>query len=328
MVALAALTGLEFVREQLSHSAWEGVRYYDLIWPSFMLMVGVSVPFSFARRSLIQTPGEIRRDVWKRTVVLFLLGSLRESVATGVPTLIELSSALQPIALAYLVTAHLAGCSVRLQVGVAVAILAGYGLLLAFVPVPGVAPGTYEQNHNLVTAVDQIVLGRAHRDGWGTVLSAIPAIATTITGLLLGRVLMSTATPRVKAKIIGLTGLGCLAVGCTLSPVVPAIMKLWTVSYALQATGWACMLFLFFYWVVDGLGLRWWAFPLVVIGMNALGAYLLPTVMPLGRIVGIFTKPLASALGALGPAVSAGAVLLAGWLVLFWLYQRKIFLRP
>ncbi|MBI4627049.1 MAG: DUF1624 domain-containing protein, partial [Verrucomicrobia bacterium] len=241
VVALAALSGLEIIRDELNHSEWEGLRYYDLIWPSFMLMVGVSVPFSFARRSLTQTRGEMLRDAWKRAAVLFLLGSLRESLSTGAPALIELSSALQPIALAYLVTAHLAGRSVRLQLGVAVAILAGYALLLAFVPGPGIPAGSYEQNHNLVTAVDQLVLGRAHRDGWGTGLSAVPTIATTIVGLLLGQVLMSAAPPRAKLKVIGFTGLGCLAVGWALTPVVPAIMKLWTTSYALQSTGWACL---------------------------------------------------------------------------------------
>ena len=82
-MALAALgapvTG--FIGDQLTHSAWEGLRYYDLIWPSFMLMVGVSIPFSFARRSATQTRGQLMRQVWRRAIVLFLLGSLRESMS-------------------------------------------------------------------------------------------------------------------------------------------------------------------------------------------------------------------------------------------------------
>lgn len=149
VVALAAVTGLELIAGQLTHSAWEGLRYYDLIWPSFMLMVGVSIPFSFAKRSLTRTRGEILRDAWKRAVILFLLGSLRESLSDGEPVLIELSSALQPIALAYLVTSYLAGRTVKLQIGVAATILAGYALLLACVPAPAFAAGTYELNRNL-----------------------------------------------------------------------------------------------------------------------------------------------------------------------------------
>jgi predicted acyltransferase len=328
MIALATLFGIETVRYQLTHSDWEGIRYYDLIWPSFMLMVGVAIPFSFDRRGRTQTRAQLLRDAWKRAAILFLLGSLRASVSEGVPRWIELSSALQPIALAYLVTCYLAGRSVKLQIGVAAAIVAGYALLLACVGTATIPAGSYEKNHNVVTAVDQLVLGRAHPDGWGTVLSVVPTIATTVVGLLFGQVLMTVRAAAAKLKIFILTGLGCLAAGYAVSPVIPIIMKLWTSSYALVVTGWASLLFAAFYATVDVGGWRKWAFPLVVIGTNALAAYLLPTVMPVSRIVGIFTKPLLPALGAFGPLVASGAVLLTGWLILLWLYRRRIFLRP
>jgi predicted acyltransferase len=328
VLALASLAGLEFFHYQLNHSAWEGVRYYDIVWPSFMLMVGMAIPFSFARRAAEQTRGAMLRDAWKRAAILFLLGSLRESLHDNTPRLVELSSALQPIALAYLVTSYLAGRPVRLQIGVAVGILAGYALLLAFVPPPGLVAGTYELNRNVVTAVDQMVLGRAHKDGWGTVLSAIPTIATTILGLLLGQVLLSERSAAQKMKVIAASGVSCLVAGFALSPVVPIIMKLWTTTYGLVTAGWACLLFLFFYWLTDVRQKRTWAFPLIVIGTNALAAYLLPTIIPLRTIVGTFTRPVAAGVGEFGPVITSGAVVLTGWLILLWLYRRKIFLRP
>jgi predicted acyltransferase len=328
VIALAALLGLGFVKYQLMHSDWEGIRYYDLIWPSFMLMVGVAIPFSFARRLITQTRGQIMRDAWRRAAILFFLGSLRESVSDGVPRLIELSSALQPIALAYIVTSYLARRSLRLQIGVAAGILAGYAVLLAFVPGPGVIPGYYEKNHNIVSAIDRLLLGRAHPDGWGTVLSAIPTIATTVVGLIFGQVLMAGGSNRSKLKMFVLTGAGFVVAGFALSPVVPIIMKLWTTSYALVATGYGCLFFAAFYFVIDVGERRTLVFPLVVIGTNALAAYLLPTLTPVRSIVGIFTKPLVPGLREWGPLVSSGAVLLAGWLILLWLYRRKIFLRP
>jgi predicted acyltransferase len=242
--------------------------------------------------------------------------------------LIELSSALQPIAIAYLVTWYLAGRPVNLQIGVATGILAGYALLLAFVGTASTPAGSYEINRNLVTVVDEAVLGRSHADGWGTVLSAIPAIATTILGLLFGQVLRGTRGANEKLGIFLFTGLGCLAGGYALSPVVPIIMKLWTTSYALVATGWACLFFVAFHWLIDLRGRRRWAFPLQVIGVNALAAYLLNTLIPIGRIVGTFTKPLVPLLGIFGPVLATGAVFLAGWLMLLWLYRRKIYLRP
>jgi predicted acyltransferase len=268
------------------------------------------------------------RDAWKRAAILFLLGSLRESLHDGVPRLIELSSALQPIAIAYLVASYLTGRSVKLQIGVGVGILAGYALLLAMVGSPTIYAGTYEKNHNLVTAFDELVLGRSNRDGWGTLLSMIPTIANTLVGLLIGQVLMTGATAGAKLRVLALTGFGCLAAGFALSPVVPIIMKLWTTSYALVTIGWASVFFSVFYWVIDLRGWRRWAFPFVVIGVNALAAYLLNTIIPISRIAGIFTKPLVPALGSLGPVLTAGAVFLAGWLILLWLYRRKIFLRP
>ena len=105
-------------------------------------------------------------------------------------------------------------------------------------------------------------------------------------------------------------------------------MKLWTTSYGLMSTGWACLLFLFFFWTMDVLGYRRWAFPLTVIGVNALAAYIGPTLIQTHRITGIFTKPLASQTGAFGPVLTSGLVLLVNWLALLWLYRRKLFLRP
>lgn len=328
VIALAGLAGLDFVRYQLNHSEWEGVRYYDIIWPSFMLMVGVSIPFSFARRAQTQPRSQQLRDAWRRAAILFLLGSLRESIADGVPRLIELSSALQPIAVAYLVGVHLSGVSIRRLAGLAGGILAGYALLLAFVGTSAVPAGSYVINQNLVSAFDEILIGRSHPDGWGTALSTIPTIATTLVGLVFGKVLLAGTTPREKLRVFVLVGIGCIVAGFALSPVVPIIMKLWTTSYGLVTMGWASLLFAVFYWVIDVRGWRAWSFPLLVIGVNALAAYLLNTIMPLGRLLGPFTKAMAPALGAFGPVLTAGAVFLTGWLILFWLYRRRIYLRP
>jgi predicted acyltransferase len=328
VVALASSLGLEFVRTQFTHSDWVGVRYYDLIWPSFMLMVGVAIRFSLTRRAASQSRGDMLRDAWRRAAILFFLGSLRASVSEGVPRLVELSSALQPIALAYLVSCYLANRSWKIQTGVAVGILAGYALALACIGTAAFPAGSYEKNRNLVTFVDRVVLGRAHPDGWGTVLSAIPTIATTLLGSVFGGVLLGPRPVAAKLRVFALTGLGCLAAGYALSPWVPIIMKLWTTSYALVATGWACLLFAAFYGVVDVAGWRRWSFPLVVIGTNALAAYLLPTLMPVSRIVGVFTKRMAPSLRPFDTLVATGAVLLVGWLVLLWLYRRRIFLRP
>jgi predicted acyltransferase len=311
---------------QLEHTPWQGLRYYDVIWPSFMLMTGMSVSLSYAKRSLTQSYGEMSRDVLRRVLILLLLGSIRESVHSNHLYLVELSSALQPIAIAYLVAFLLVRRSWRFQAAVGAAILIGYALLLALVPAPGVPAGSYENGRNLVAAVDIMVLGRTHPEGWGTVLSTIPTIATTILGSLLGTLLLTDRSTRQKAVIIGLIGAAGVALGLALNPIVPVIMKLWTTSYGIASAGWACLLFLTFYWTIDVLGHRKWAFPFVVIGVNALAIYMAGTLVPLRRIVGLYTAGVAAGMGAFGLLFQAVAVLACEWLILYWMYRRKIFL--
>jgi len=310
---------------QLQHSDWQGLRFYDLIWPSFMLMTGVSLPFSYTKRAQTQTHRQITLRVFRRAAVLFLLGSLRESVHLGSPYLIELSSALQPIAIAYFAAFLLVRKSAGFQAAAAGLILVGYALLLAFVPAPGVTAGSYERAANLVVVVDQAVLGRSHAEGWGTVLSTIPTIATTILGLLIGRLLMSNRSTRNKIGILAAVGLGGVALGWAMSPFIPVIMKLWTASYGVLSAGWACLMFLTFYWLIDARRQRW-AFALVVIGMNSVAIYMAGTLVPLKKIVGIFTVGAAAEMGSFGALFQAVAVLAVEWLILYWMYRRKIFL--
>ena len=316
---------------QLDHSPWEGLRFYDCIWPCFMLMVGVSIPFAYAKHSLTQTRQQMLRQAIRRFLILFLLGSMRESVNLGSPRLIELSSALQPIAIAYLVAFLLVRKTWRFQAGVAALILLGYALLLAFVPVSGIGAGSYQRNANLVYAVDLRLLGHrasesVFQEGWGTVLSTIPTISTTILGLLLGQLLRSPLATSAKMRIMGILGIGGLVVGYLVSLGVPVVMKMWTVSYGILSASWACLMFLLFYSVIDVLGFRKWAFPFVVIGMNALAVYLCATATRLHQIVGVFTKGPAEVLGPFGPLFEALAFFSVEWLILYWMYKRKIFL--
>jgi predicted acyltransferase len=337
MVGLAALGHnriIDAIVYELHHSPWQGLRFYDCIWPSFMLMVGVSVPFSFAKRSLTQTYGQQLAHAAQRAIVLFLLGSLRESLLIGSPYLIELSSALQPIAIAYFVAALVVRKSWRFQALLGAAILAGYGLILALIPAPGISAGSYQYNHNLVHWVDIALLGQVHWDrwpyaeeGWGTVLSTIPTVATTLLGLLIGKLLMTPRSRESKAKWMGGIGLGCIAAGYAASLIVPVVMKMWTTSYGLLSAGWACLVLLFFYWLIDIRGYRKWAFPLTVIGMNAIFIYMFSSLIHLDPIVDVFTREIGKVWPSSELLFQQVAVLAVEWLILFWMYKRRIFLK-
>jgi predicted acyltransferase len=331
--ALGKNAVLNLLVYEFNHTPWQGLRFYDCIWPSFMLMVGISIPFAVAKRSKTQSERQIMWHAVSRATVLFLLGSIRESVFLGHPYLIELSSALQPIAIAYLVAFLLAKKSVRVQAAVASLILVGYALLLAFVPAPGIPAGTYGHNHNLVNYVDVLLL-RQHwqvwpyaPDGWGTILSTIPTVSTTILGLIIGELLMSSRSKSAKAKIIAVVGVSSVTLGWILSPFIPVVMKMWTTSYGVMTAGWACLMFAFLLWFIDVRGYKKWTLPIVVIGMNAVFIYMFMSIIPVGKIVGVFTDPIAAKLGSFGELFSALSVFLVAWLLLFWMYKRKIFIK-
>ncbi|MCK4922731.1 MAG: hypothetical protein KAS71_16875 [Bacteroidales bacterium] len=322
-----------FLAYQMDHSSWEGLRFYDCIWPGFMLMVGVSIPFAYAKRSLTQSYPLMLRHALIRFFILFLLGSLRESVSMGEVHLFELSSALQPIAVAYLVSFLLVRKSWKIQAGVGLAILLFYGLAQALIPVPGVGAGSYEHNANLVWFLDGKLLPSRIEDsvflaGWGTTITMIPPISTTILGLLIGRLLRSEKGHEYKLKILAAISAGVLASGYLVSFFVPVVMKLWTVSYGLLSAGWAAFELLLLYLIIDVLGYRKWSLFFVVIGMNALAIYLSGTVMKLHKIADIFTQGPASLMGSFGPVFSALGFLALEWSILYWMYKRKIFLNP
>jgi len=321
----------KLITEQLKHSDWQGCRFEDVIWPSFMLMVGVSLPFAFAKRAgLGQSYSTTFFHAARRTAVLFLLGSLRESVSEKQPYLIELSSALQPIAIAYFVSFLLLRKSVKVQAIVAGSILLGYWLILAFVPASGIEAGSLIKNSNLVTALDNMILGRSHPDGWGTVLCTIPTISTTIFGVMIGELLRSSRTSKNKMAVLSIAGTGGVLIGLGLHySFLPSIMKLWTSSYGILSAGWACLMLLFFYWVIDVRGFRKWGFGFMVIGMNAIAIYMGVSLFGshISRMLKIFIDGTVSMLGSAGPLFEAACVFGLRWLILFWMYRRKIFIK-
>jgi predicted acyltransferase len=312
---------------ELSHTPWVGLRFYDCIWPSFMLMAGLSVPLSFAKRSRTQTYPQMLEHALKRFPVLFLLGSLRESISRGHPYWVELSSALQPIAVASLVAFLLVRKAQWIQATVAGSFLAAYAFILAFVSAPGVPAGSLQPGVNLVRYIDILLLGRTFpvNDAWGTIICTLPTISTTILGMLIGEWLMSARSKENKVKMIAGAGFLCLAAGYALSPIIPIIMKIWTTTYGLATAGWACMMFLLFYWFVDIRGYRGWTLPFVVIGSNAVFIYMFASIVPLEHWVGIFTQTMAGSAGE--PLVRAIVVLVVEWLILYWMYRRKIFIK-
>ena len=196
---------LEIFLNQFTHTDWIGIKFIDLVFPSFLFIVGVTMPFSYAKRkSMGQSSNEMLFHVIKRTIVLFLLGSVIMSFDVNSPMLFEWSSALQPIAFAYLISFLFINKCMVFRATFSGIIIIAYWIILSLIPSPGIPAGTLEKNHNLVFYIDSLLLNKAHPDGWGTLLLFFPQIANTLWGTIVGDILRSDKITYVKIYVIGL----------------------------------------------------------------------------------------------------------------------------
>lgn len=338
----------------LRHSEWNGWTLTDLVFPFFLFIVGVALAFSF--RSRMQR-GETRSKLVAHTLwrgfLLFALGMF----LNGFPNHYQFGTwrvygVLQRIAICYVISAFLElWLGWKGQAATIVVCLAGYWILMRYIPVPGFGiPGRdiplLDPDRNLVAWLDRkLLLGHLYegtRDPEG-LLSNIPAIGTCLLGLLTGKWLRSARTSAVKVAGMVAVGIAAFLCGELLGTWFPINKKLWTSSYVLLTAGLAILALAFCYWVLDVK--RWrgrWTMPFLVFGMNSIAAYALSELAP--GILDRFTLhsgnsrvllrefiyqhwivPYASPANA--SLSYALAYVFACWLVMLVLYRKRIFLK-
>ena len=351
----------KFLSWHQSHVDWIGCSLHDLIQPSFSFLVGVALPFSVASRlARGQSNGAMLGHALWRAIVLILLGVfLRSTHATSTNWTFE--DTLTQIGLGYAFLFALGLRPLRDQWIALGVILVGYWAFFALHPLPGVdfdyakvgvtktwldANGLngfaahWQKNSNAAWSFDTWFMNLfsrekpflASRGGYVT-LSFIPTLGTMILGLIAGGVLRSGRSPQAKLRWLVIAGVIGLGVGALLGllGVVPVVKRIWTPSWVLFSGGWCCLLLAFFYGVVDHLKARSWAFPLVVIGVNSIAAYLIAHLFQDFILTALTTHLGQAPFQALGPAyqpfLHGAAALGIMWLLLFWMYRRKLFLR-
>jgi predicted acyltransferase len=344
-----------------SHVDWVGCSLHDLIQPSFSFLVGVALPFSIAsRRTRGQSLSGMTFHAFGRALILIPLGVFLRS--THAPqTYWTFEDTLSQIGLGYGFLFLLGFCSARWQWAAFAVVLVGYWAAFALHPLPpadfdhakvGVTAdwlrehghtgfaAHWQKNSNLAWAFDQWFLNLfprekpfTHNGGGYATLSFIPTLGTMILGLLAGGVLRGDRTPWAKVHWLAVAGALGLAGGAALDwlGVCPSVKRIWTPSWTLFSGGWCCLLLAAFYGVIDLAGRRAWAFPLVVIGMNSIAAYCIAHLFD-----AFIFRNLKTHLGqnffklfgaAYEPLFLGACVLLVFWLLLFWMYRRKLFLR-
>ncbi len=274
---LVNCSGSDDVYRLLEHAPWHGLTFADLVFPSFLVILGVSSAFSFsARRERGQGPGEIARSAARRAAALFLLGLLINAVLYRGTAGVRWPGVLQRIAVCALGTSgFLLLERPAFEPAAAAALLAGYWLLLARVPVPGHGAGVLTPEGNLASWLDRRLIGghmMTPLEDQEGLLSTLPAFATALLGLIAGRRLLREGTGRRAALRLGAAGLGLAALGWAWSLSFPFNKHLWTSSYALAAGG-SCLAGLAACLLLCPERPARWAGPFESLGRHALAAY-------------------------------------------------------
>jgi predicted acyltransferase len=279
----------------LQHAEWDGCRPPDFIFPFFLFIVGVSLAYSLAQQ---QRRGMQRRamlaKIIRRSVILLGLGLLLNALPYFDWEITRLPGVLQRIALCYFAAAMVVlHTGVRGQAVVATLLLLAYWLLMTGVPVPGHGAGVLQPHTNLAAYIDHSLMGGHlwHHD-WDPegLLGTLPAVSTTLAGVLTGHWLRSAQ--RASQRLAGLfaAGITALALGLVMNHWFPINKNLWTSSYAVFTAGAALISLGICYWLVDVQGYRRWAKPFVVFGTNAIAAYALSTLMTKGLALWTVTR--------------------------------------
>jgi len=317
-----AFTG---VANQFEHMPWEWIRFWDLIQPAFMFMVGVAMPFALARR-MEQGAGQ-RQLFWHvvaRSCRLILMSQILMSIGSN-KLHFQLINVLAQIGITYFLCYLIMQLRFRWQAVIAVLLLAGHWAL--FVAFPGTEGPFLSKTTNIGAVIDTFVFGHPNPDDWVNI-NFITSTVTTLFGVWTGQLLQSRRSHREKMRIIAISAVACLALGLIIHPWNPIIKRICTTSFTLYSTGWILLMLLAFYWLIEVQGYRKWTFPLVVIGANSIFIYSVANVLrgELDRAVGVFTLHYAW-FGDFAPVAQSCTVLLVMWYLCYWLYKRKIFLK-
>jgi len=304
------------IHRQLGHARWEGFHFEDLIYPLFLLLIGVVLPFSLARR---RTQGESLGRLYlhfvKRSLLLILLGCIPDGLLrfTHWPFL---GGVLAHIGVCYLPAALLVRhTGWRVRAGTVVGYLVAYWLASLLIPVPGVGAGVFTEDGSLSSYIDHLFIsGRLWNEGPASIPSGVMII---LVGSLAGEWLHSDRASTKKAAGLALAGLACVVIGFLWSFSFPMIKRVvWSSSYVTYACGWSLLLLALFYWVIDVQGWRRWSFFFVVIGVNAITIYFLQSVVKFGDIARLFVEGIADHAGMFRPlALPLGVFALKWWLL-------------
>lgn len=329
----------------LRHANWHGWTPTDLVFPFFLFIVGAAIPLALGSRlARGQSRAVLLRRVVRRSVVIFALGLFLHAFPTFDLATLRIPGVLQRIAVCYLAAAALfLGTGWRTQAAVAAVAWLAYWAALTLVPVPGYGAGDLGQEGNLAAFIDRALLGphiwRVSRlyDPEG-ILSTVPAAGTTLAGMLAGHWLRISIDPRRASAGLAAAGALATAAGLVWDVWFPINKPLWTSSYALFTAGLALLALAACHWVVEVRRWRAWTPPFVALGVNALAAFFLSTLVARALVVvkipvgdgrrlalqsAIFERVFAPWATPVNASLAYAVATVAVWTAVMWLLHRR-----
>ncbi len=320
------------INTQMEHAAWEGFRFEDLIFPLFLFIIGLVIPFSISKRI---ERGDDRKQlyihIFKRALVLYIIGMIYNGALSFNMDEMRWTGVLHRMAVCYLFASLIVmNTKWKGQAIWAASLLIGYWLASAFIPVPGFGICNFTAQGCLSSWFDQHFLPGKLYYGFGDnegLLSNIPAIATALLGVLAGHWLRCDKTGNKKTINLLMAGVILIALGYGWGTFFPIIKNIWTSSFVLVAGGWSLILLAVFYWTIDVKGFHKWAFFFQVIGANAIFIYWSTEVINYQYTANYFLHGVLPMFGGLEPLVLPIATLAVEWLLLLFMYKKKVFLK-
>lgn len=321
------------LKPQIEHMDWAGFSFWDLIMPLFLFVVGAAMPFSFDKRLKGgQDKSRIYLHVARRVVILWILGAMVQGnlLQYDLSKLRLYSNTLQSIAAGYLFSSIIMlNLPLIVQLSATLFLLLVYWALLEFVPVPGYPAGTLTPDVNLAVYIDKIVLGHfwPPNTTYSWVLSSMTFTCTVMFGVFGGYLIKSGKSHKEKLMWLFGSGVACIAAGIVWGRWLPIIKHIWTSSMVLYSGGLCLLLLGFFYLVVDVWQFKKWAFGFIVIGSNAIAAYMATELFDFRKIGDVFVRGLARYAGSWNDFVRAIAAFVVVWFILYWMYRKKTFIK-
>jgi predicted acyltransferase len=336
-----------FIYWPLGHAEWHGWTPTDLIFPYFLFILGVALPFSFSRRlERGARPGDLFKHVVRRSLVLIGLGLAMRAIPAFDFDVMRWPGVLQRIGVVYLVAGGLyLGLDRRGRWWAAGGLLLGYWALLTLVPVPGYGAGDLSQDGNLGAYLDRLLMdGHLYRPTWDPegLLSSLPAVATALLGVFTGEWLRSGRSGLQLTRGMLQAGALLVFVGLIWDLAFPINKNLWTSSYVVFTGGTALLVLATMYWAIDVRQWRgWWHKPMVVYGMNSIAVFvasgMLSKMMTRVRVGGadgtslygwIYEHVFRSWAGDFNGSLAFALSYVLFWLGLMWLmHSRRIYIK-